>query len=528
MKKFPVHAGLRAKLLLSNIIIIIILGASTIAFIKTVFKDRLLEQFRRRGIYITKDVAKEATSFILTGNNILLQILINDHKESIEDIEYVYILDRKGEILVHTFDEGFPLDLKKVNIPGKNEEFKIKAISIRKEHIYDVAVPVLKGQAGVVHIGFSEALILAETTHVVELIAGIISVILILAIILTVMFSAHIINPILSLIKAVRLMSAGKFTGKVEVAGSDEIGELSGAFNQMTEDLNKSHNELVEWSRTLEIKVEERTRDLEQAYLKLEELQDSLIQAEKFNAIGRLASGVAHEIKNPLGIIKQSAEFLKNKLSVSDKNAPEALKMIQDNILRADSIIHVLLDFSRSSKLEKKPENINSILEASLTLIQYNPMLENVKIFRELGANLPDVRVDRGKIEQVFINILLNAVQAMPKGGSLFLRTYQSKVSRLEEGMNISTEKNFKLGDDVLIIEIEDTGEGISQEDMKKVFDPFFTTKGPGQGTGLGLSVSKNILAMHRGFIQIQSRKGEGTKVLITLKIEQALNCKQK
>lgn len=261
------------------------------------------------------------------------------------------------------------------------------------------------------------------------------------------------------------------------------------------------------------------TKALGIMYAELERKKEELIQAEKFNAIGRLASGVAHEIKNPLGIIKQSAEFLKNKLPVSDKDAPEVLKLIQDNILRADGIINVLLDSSQASKLEKKPENMNSLLEASLTLIQYNPMLEKIKIIRELSPGLPNVWVDKGKMEQVFINIFLNAIQAMPKGGSLFLRTYQSKLGRLDEGMNISVEDNFKLGDDLLFIEIEDTGEGIDQDDLKKIFEPFFTTKVPGQGTGLGLSVSKNILKMHKGLIQIQSKKGQGTKVIITLKI---------
>lgn len=297
--------------------------------------------------------------------------------------------------------------------------------------------------------------------------------------------------------------------------------------------LEKAKGELGEWAKSLEKRVYDRTKDLEQsqeaslnmmedlkeAYEKLQVMQETLIQAEKFNAIGRLASGVAHEVKNPLGIIKQSAEYLKGKLLPLEKNAPEALRMIEENIERADKIIRELLDFSRAAKLEKKPEDINSILENSLVLIQHSPMLANIKIIRELGNDLPKVLVDKGRMEQVFINLLLNAVQAMPEGGKLFLRTYRLRLSEPKNGMGASGENYFNSGEDVLLIEIEDTGAGISSENFKKVFDPFFTTKEPGKGTGLGLSISKNILAMHKGLIELNSREGQGTKVIITLKI---------
>ncbi|MDO8489276.1 MAG: ATP-binding protein, partial [Candidatus Omnitrophota bacterium] len=185
----------------------------------------------------------------------------------------------------------------------------------------------------------------------------------------------------------------------------------------------------------------------------------------------------------------------------------------------ADNIIRVLLDLSRATKLEKKPEDINSLLENSLLLIQHVPMLANIKIVRELGKDLPKVSVDRGKMEQVFINLLLNSVQAMPEGGSLFLRTYQARLNELKGGIGAFGENYFNPGEAVLAIEIEDTGMGISQEDLKKIFDPFFSTKEPGQGTGLGLSISKNILSLHKGLIQMESKKNIGTKVTVTLKI---------
>lgn len=347
------------------------------------------------------------------------------------------------------------------------------------------------------------------------IVLGVGVIVFLLVIISSLILTQKITEPILKISQLSMRVAQGDFEGRISRFSNDEIGILGESFNKMTLNLQTSIGNLNK-------EIAERKKvesELKEAYANLKDAQDQLIQSEKFNAVGRLASGVAHEVKNPLGIIKQSAEYLEGKLLPSEKNAPGALQMIHDNIKRADTIIRVLLDFSRASKLEKKPEDINSILESSLVLIQHSPMLENIKIIRELGKDLPDVLVDKSKMEQVFINILLNAVQAMPEGGNLFLRTYRSRLNELKNGMGASGENYFKPGEEVLMIEIEDTGVGITGEDLKKVFDPFFTTKEPGQGTGLGLSVSKNILAMHKGLIEIESREGKGTKVIITLRI---------
>lgn len=293
---------------------------------------------------------------------------------------------------------------------------------------------------------------------------------------------------------------------------------LMSEIHQGSRDIIIVSKDIREIKHLLEME-KQKTVELKEAYGKLQSLQDALIQAEKFNAIGRLASGVAHEVKNPLGIIKQSAEYLKGKLLPSEKNASEALRMIRDNIDRADNIIRVLLDFSRSSKLEKNPEDLNALLENSLMLIKHIPTLEKIKIIRELGKDLPKVLVDKGKIEQVFINLLINAVHAMPGGGDLFVRTYQLRLDKFNDVMVISGENNFEPGENVVVAEIEDTGVGISQVNLMKIFEPFFTTKDPGSGTGLGLSISKNIMTMHKGSLEIKSQESKGTKVIVTFKI---------
>jgi len=247
-----------------------------------------------------------------------------------------------------------------------------------------------------------------------------------------------------------------------------------------------------------------RAAELKIAYDELKEMQDKLIQSEKLKAIGQLASGVAHEIRNPLGIIMQGVAYLEQIISPEEKEPHETLSMVKESVERADKIVISLLDFSRATKLELHPENIGSILEDSLDLVKKE--LKNIQVVREIREGLPKVLVDKNKLTQVFINLFVNAVHAMPEGGKLTIRSF------LKDAF-------FEPGEKAVVVEIEDTGTGISEENLKKIFNPFFTTKGQGKGTGLGLSVTQNIISMHKGLIEVKSQVNKGTMVIITLRI---------
>ncbi|MDD4981123.1 MAG: ATP-binding protein [Candidatus Omnitrophica bacterium] len=244
-----------------------------------------------------------------------------------------------------------------------------------------------------------------------------------------------------------------------------------------------------------------RAEELKKAYDELKEMQDKLVQSEKLKAIGQLASGVAHEIRNPIGIIMQGVSYLEQIISPEAKEPRQTLSVVKDNVQRADRIVMSLLDFSRAAKLELHPEGIDSILEGSLGLVKTE--LKNIEVAREIQKDLPKVLADKNKLTQVFINLFMNAIHAMPEGGKLTIRGF---VKQLEE-------------EKAVVIEIEDTGTGISEENLKKVFDPFFTTKGQGKGTGLGLSISRNIIIMHKGLIEVKSQVGKGSRMIITLRI---------
>jgi signal transduction histidine kinase len=257
---------------------------------------------------------------------------------------------------------------------------------------------------------------------------------------------------------------------------------------------------------------------LKAAYTSLQETQGQLIQAEKLTALGELASGVAHEVRNPLGIILQGVNYLENRISAKEDDIVETLAMLKDSVNRADKIINGLLDFSRFTTLNLQPEEINSILESSLVLVKSQFKVEYIEIVRELKSDLPRVLADKNKLEQVFVNLFLNAIQAMPEGGKIIIRSYEKQMAEARDGIDKLLRENFHAGEQVVIVELEDTGIGILEENMKKIFDPFFTTKGPKSGTGLGLSVSRNIIQMHKGLIYAESQVGKGSKITVVLK----------
>ncbi len=259
---------------------------------------------------------------------------------------------------------------------------------------------------------------------------------------------------------------------------------------------------------------------LQAAYNKLKSTQSQLIQAEKLKVVGTMASGVAHEVKNPLGIIMQAVNFLEAEVSSSNNEQfMSVINMIKEAIKRADSIIRGMLDFSRPAPLKLKPSDLNTVIERSLGLVKKQLALKNTKTSMHIEDNLPLVMIDSNQMQQVFINIMLNAHQAMPNGGQLFLRTFTKKLTENEDIVGRRKTDLFAVGDTVVVCESEDTGQGIPKDKLDKVFDPFFTTKPPGQGTGLGLAIIRTIVEKHRGIINIESEAGKGTKVIIMLPV---------
>jgi len=331
------------------------------------------------------------------------------------------------------------------------------------------------------------------------------------------LFVSHAIAvPVKELADAAKEIGEGKLDTRIAIASRDELGLLAASFNDMAKNLKKSTTSIENLNKEISErkKAEEYLRN---TYEELKRIQGHLIQAEKLHAMGLLAGGLAHEVKNPLAVIIQGADYLLKIVPHGETEILKTLNTIKRNVIRADGIIKDLLDFSKTTSLNLYPVDINNVLESAWQLIRPQVKTDDIKIIKQMGKGLPPVFADKTKMEQVFINILLNSVQAMPSGGELYMRTYDKKITAAD---NISRGENvfFNPGEKALVVEIEDTGIGIAEENIKNIFDPFFTTKGPREGAGLGLSVSKSILAMHRATIEVESRSGKGTKTVITLK----------
>jgi signal transduction histidine kinase len=232
----------------------------------------------------------------------------------------------------------------------------------------------------------------------------------------------------------------------------------------------------------------------------LEHHQEQLVQSGKIAAIGTLTSGVAHELNNPINNIVLTAESLKEDLSHLSQE--EALEMIQDILAqsgRASDIVRNLLDFSRSEQPEFEEVSINSVIRETLKLVQNQVALSGIEVKKELSPDLPFILGNVKTLQQVFLNLFINAVQAMKDGGILAIR-----------GL-VSEDRHW------LKVEVADTGAGISPEDLPHIFEPFYTTKEVGRGTGLGLSVSFSIVQKHGGHLEVKSQLGHGSTFTVSL-----------
>ena len=262
-------------------------------------------------------------------------------------------------------------------------------------------------------------------------------------------------------------------------------------------------------------------KDLQKSHEEFKTTQGQLIQAGKMEAIGQLASGVAHEVRNPLAIILQGIDFLEREVGSGSKDALEALRMIRQAAFRADKIIRGLLSFAKAGELELHALPMAQVIDTSLDLVSKQMAFKDVQVTREIPRNLPLAMADENQMIQVFINLFLNAVQSMPSGGKLAVQCFAKKMTQPGNGVGVRRSAVFKVGQTVLVCQIEDTGVGIPEEKLCKVFDPFFTTKPPGEGTGLGLAITKTIVERHRGFISIESEEGRGTRVTVMLPLAQ-------
>jgi two-component system NtrC family sensor kinase len=287
----------------------------------------------------------------------------------------------------------------------------------------------------------------------------------------------------------------GDLSARVAVAGADELSSLAEAINGMLEKLERSEKALKGYSERLEEMVKQRTDELQKAYDDLRDSQAKLIQSEKLAATGRLAASVAHEINNPLQGISNYLAVISRQVAEEDP-LHEDLEMVKLGFERISEIVRRLRAFYRPIGEEMEPTDINGVVERVLALVGYQLSLGNIEVNTEMAERDLPVLGSAGQLEQVLVNLVLNAQEAMPQGGELTVRT------TLHEG--------------VVQLQVSDTGHGISEEEMSRLFKPFYSGKG-GTGLGLGLWISYNIIEGHGGSIEVESQVDEGTTFTIHL-----------
>ena len=282
--------------------------------------------------------------------------------------------------------------------------------------------------------------------------------------------------PIGRLASASREVAKGNLDAKVQITSSDEMGELADAFNVMAAALKER---------------DERLRDF---------ATKKIMESERLALIGQLSANVAHELNNPLqGIVTYSHLLLERQ--PREDSSTELIQKIVTQANRCRDIIRGLLDFSRQRKPDKTVCNVNSVLQECVSLLKDQALFHNIQLEESLQDDIPMAVIDPSQIERVFMNMIINAAEAMQAGGRLTLATHYDPAHRLIE------------------VEFRDTGHGIPEENLERIFDPFFTTKDAGHGTGLGLAISYGIVKEHRGSISVESVAGQGTTFTIRLPV---------
>jgi len=295
------------------------------------------------------------------------------------------------------------------------------------------------------------------------------------------------------LAKGMERVAGGDLDYTIKLNRKDEIGELAAVFNAMTHDLKKAKSELMDWGNTLEKKVQEKTEAIHRA-------QAQLIHSEKLASLGRMAAGVAHEINSPLTGIVTFGHLLQRKFPPGSQER-EDIDVIIDQANRCSTIIRGLLGFARASAAEKALTNINDVLKSSVNIVQHKADFFNIKLVTDFDPALLRVKADSSQLQQVFLNMTMNAADAMEGKGTL----------------TITTRNVIENNQDFAEVVFSDSGPGIPQENLEKLFEPFFTTKPVGKGTGLGLAVSHGIIKDHGGTITVKTKINKGSSFFIRL-----------
>jgi two-component system, NtrC family, sensor kinase len=303
-------------------------------------------------------------------------------------------------------------------------------------------------------------------------------------------------GPLKKLEDGTQHLASGDLGYQLPIDTNDELARVSTSFNTMSRELREAREEITGWNRTLEDRVRQKTQELNRAH-------EQMLRTERMASIGKLAAVVAHEINNPLAGILTYAKLLKKRFASRAETAQDdtvsSLTLIESESRRCGEIVKNLLSFARATPLTFEPSDVNGVIERCVQLVRHQLTLASIELNVNLAPDLPLVECDPSQIEQVILSLVMNAIDAMPHGGTLRIASRHLVESAEAQ------------------IQVQDDGMGIPANVLPNLFEPFFTTKERGHGLGLGLAISRTIVERHLGHIDVQSEAGRGTTFTVTL-----------
>lgn len=483
-----IRLGLRSKFFLySNTLIVVTMTLVTILSVVHERQSRY-EAIDRRGHSLADAIAipiSEALPDPSTEDEsrkeLVDSLISTTLADNIDLMRYVIVSDEKGKVLhsnrADILGRIFPRALSRDDI-GSEPVVAIRA-QVEGERTLEVRRTLEKNgrYRGSLAVGFSLEPVEREVRSIAKRAAVVALILMIGNSALTAIYVETLIRPILRLNQDMKRAGRGDLTVRSFAKRTDEVGELTGAFNRMMDELE-------------EARETEKVRQIQLAH------------TEKMAAVGTLAAGVAHEVNNPLAGIFTCIENMQG--SPEDREMREKyLVLIHDGLKRIERTVANLLDFSRRREMRLEPTSINHNLRHVAELVEYQARKARIEIKYELDPREPYVMGDHFQMEQLLLNLVLNAIQAMPDTGTLTLRTRHLRHT--------------------VRVEVMDTGTGIPDEIQDRIFDPFFTTRDPEQGTGLGLAVSDSIVVAHGGSLELESTLGKGSVFRVTLPVVDSL-----
>ncbi|MDP3297609.1 MAG: ATP-binding protein [Thermodesulfovibrionia bacterium] len=465
-----------------SIAVIVASTAVAVGWIIMREERKMLElELRSKGKYLTEIMSRRLVEPILYEERYEIFSLLQASMKGKESlVVYGEVYDKNGEVVVTAYKDE---KLHKIIPLFENS---IGSVDVREDNLlYHITLPInveALGTIGFLRLGITKEPLYTTLKTVKQKFYLLSGGIIFIGIMIGLWMARKILRPILILNKGVRMVGEGELGIEVPVVGEGEIKELALSFNRMSKKLKELINE---------------TRAA----------QENLVRTEKLYAVGEFSAGVAHEIKNPLTSIKMLIQTVKQKKqALSSKD----IEILEEEINRIDRIVKDFLAFARHEKTEKADVNINNLLEEVIAITRPKMEQSAISIKQKFSQPLPIIKGSHDALKQAFLNIVLNAIQAMDSGGGTLeiVTSYESGV--MSQGLGNMPHNTPKVS-----VIIKDTGIGIPEKNLKKIFDPFFTTKE--DGTGMGLALTYNIINDHSGRIDIDSTPFMGTTVRVEL-----------